>query len=105
MKRITRMLPLAVLGVALSSLAFAEGDPEAGKKLAAGCAGCHGETGIASDPKNPNLAGQHEQALYDAMMAYKEGKRDHPVMKAALAKYSEQEVWDMAAYYANQSCK
>jgi len=35
----------------------AAGDAAAGKKAAGACAGCHGDTGIASDPANPSLAG------------------------------------------------
>lgn len=102
-----KTLRLAVLGmlVGLAGTAVAAGDPAAGEQKAKACAGCHGETGISSSPQNPNLAGQHEQALYDSMIAYKEDKRDHPAMKAFIAPLSEQDIADLAAFYASQPCK
>lgn len=98
---------LVITSLFLGSIgpAFAAGDPAAGKEKAKTCAGCHGETGISPSPQNPNLAGQHEQALYDAMVAYKEGKRDHAAMKAFVAPLSEQDIANLAAFYASQPCK
>ena len=100
-------LRLVVLGLLVSFVgtAVAAGDPAAGEQKAKACAGCHGEKGISSSPQNPNLAGQHEQALHDSMIAYKEGKRDHAAMKAFIAPLSEQDIADLAAFYAGQPCK
>lgn len=102
-------LRLAVAGILMGLVGSvgAAGDPEAGKELnkAKGCAGCHGDTGISPSPQNPNVAGQHEQALYDSMMAYKEGKRDHPAMVQFMKPLSEQDIKDLAAFYASQPCK
>ncbi len=42
------------------------GNAAAGKKAAAACAGCHGDTGVAPDPANPSLAGQDAQYLATA---------------------------------------
>lgn len=101
------MLRLAVVGILVSFVGTvgAAGDPAAGEQKAKACVGCHGETGISSSPQNPNLAGQHEQALYDSMIAYKEGKRDHAAMKAFIAPLSEQDIADLAAFYAAQPCQ
>jgi len=81
------------------------GDAAAGKTKAASCAGCHGADGNSPSPLNPSMAGQKEQYLVTTMMDYKNGKRQHAVMQALLAPYSEQDVQDMAAFYASQKCK
>ena len=86
-------------GVALA------GDAAAGKAKSAACAGCHGPDGNSPSPLNPNVAGQKEQYLITTMMDYKNGKRQHAVMQAFLASYSEQDIQDMAAFYASQKCK
>ena len=80
----------------------AAGDAKAGKAAAAPCAGCHGDTGVASDPATPSLAGQDAQYLATAMAAYKDGSRKDDTMKAAVADLNEKTIRDMAAFYAAQ---
>ncbi|MGC1954757.1 MAG: cytochrome c [Gammaproteobacteria bacterium] len=104
MKTTLRLAAVGML-VGFVGTVAAAGDPAAGEQKANACAGCHGKTGISSSPQNPNIAGQHEQALYDSMIAYKEGKRDHPAMKAFIAPLSDQDIADLAAFYASQPCK
>ena len=62
----------------------AAGDVEAGKAIAAACAGCHGANGEGVGA-NPALAGKSEDQLVQAMKDYKSGKRANPVMKAMAA--------------------
>lgn len=81
------------------------GDAAAGKAKAGTCAGCHGATGISGTPNNPNLAGQHEQYLIQSMNDYKSGKRDHAAMKAMVGTLSDEDIANLAAYYASQACK
>ncbi len=59
------------------------GDPSAGKKATALCAGCHGEHGISIVPAWPSLAGQDAQYLADAIRAYKHGSRTKAITCAA----------------------
>lgn len=95
-----------VLAAGLGSAAMADGDPEAGKSKAGSCAGCHGANGISSAPIYPNLAGQKEQYLISAMKAYKSQERkggNAAVMWGLAAGLSEQDIEDLAAYYANLS--
>jgi cytochrome c553 len=80
----------------------ADGDPAAGKKAAAACAGCHGESGVSAIPGTPSLAGQDAQYLVAATLAYKDGTRRDETMKAPAAALDERAVKDMAAYYAAQ---
>lgn len=80
--------------------AQAAGDPAAGKAKAAGCAGCHGANGQGIPP-NPALAGKSEAQLLQALQDFKSGKRDNAVMKAMTAGLSDQDMANLAAYYAS----
>jgi cytochrome c553 len=80
--------------------AQAAGDVQAGKAKAAGCAGCHGAEGQGVPP-NPKIAGMSEDRFAAAMADYKSGKRNHAVMKALAAPLSDQDVANLAAYYAS----
>lgn len=82
----------------------AAGDPEAGEAKARQCAGCHGANGISPAPIYPNLAGQKEQYLISALKAYKSKERkggNAAVMWGLAAGLSDQEIEDLAAYYAS----
>ena len=78
------------------------GNQAAGKAAAAACAGCHGESGVSTNPATPSLAGQEAQYFAAAMRAYKNGSRTDPTMKAPAASIDDNAIKDLAAYYANQ---
>lgn len=80
----------------------AAGDAAAGKAAAGACAGCHGDTGVASDPANPSLAGQDAQYLATATQAYKDGTRKDEAMKAIVAGLDDRTIKNIAAFYASQ---
>ena len=80
----------------------AAGDAAAGKKAAGACAGCHGDTGVASDPANPSLAGQDAQYLATATQAYKDGARKDETMKGIVAGLDDKTIRNIAAFYAAQ---
>lgn len=82
------------------SAAQAAGDVQAGKTKAAGCVGCHGANGQGVPP-NPALAGKSEDQLLQAMKDYKSGKRANAVMKALTGPLSDQDIQNLAAYYAS----
>jgi cytochrome c553 len=93
---------LALAG--LSSLSFAQGDPAKGEAKAAMCIGCHGIIGYqATFPevhKVPMISGQSEKYLVASLLAYQKGDRKHPTMRGIAASLSEQDMADLAAYYA-----
>lgn len=68
------------------------------------CIGCHGipeyKTAFPVLYRVPFIAGQNEVYLYNALVAYKNGERSHPSMKAISASLSDQDMADLAAYYA-----
>ena len=82
-----------------------KGDIESGRGQVSMCIGCHGIPGYrASFPEVysvPMIAGQNEQYIIVALRAYASGERSHPTMNAISASLSEQDMADLAAYYAN----
>jgi cytochrome c553 len=92
----------ALLGAVGTTLAA--GDASAGKAKSAVCAGCHGANGEGKD-KNPALAGKPEAAAVQALKDYKSGTRKNPVMKTFAASLSDQDMANLAAYYASLKAK
>ncbi|NND37941.1 MAG: cytochrome c, partial [Gammaproteobacteria bacterium] len=83
--------------------ASAAGDPVRGKQLAVQCFACHGVDGNSPSPVNPRIGGQHEEYLLLALKAYADGERPNSLMSGAVLDKSEQDLMDMAAYFASQS--
>ena len=85
------------------------GDPAKGREKVQMCQGCHGiegwRTAFPEVYKVPRLAGQHEAYLVKALQAYKSGERGHPTMKAIAASLTEQDMANLAAYYAQPAAK
>lgn len=96
---------VAALACALSLSAQAGGDPVAGREKTSMCAGCHGlpgwRTAYPAVYKVPKLGGQHEEYLVAALKQYKTGERNHPSMKGIAASLSEEDMQNLAAYYAS----
>ena len=88
-----------------SSHAAQGGDAAAGKSKAAVCSACHGADGNSSNGEWPKLAGQHAQYLENQLHAYKSGERKNPIMAGQVAALSEQDIKDLAAYFASQPLK
>lgn len=97
----------SVLAIAslLSSPVLAGGNAAKGEELSSTCAACHGKDGNSSadNPTNPKLAGQYESYLLQALKSYKAGTRKNPIMGGFAATLSEQDMADLAAYFASQS--
>jgi cytochrome c553 len=93
---------LASAFILSAGLANAAGDAAAGEQKAAACAACHGAGGNSTISINPILAGQHRSYLVQALKAYKDGTRSNPIMKGMAAGLSDQDIEDLAAYFAAQ---
>jgi cytochrome c553 len=89
---------------ALSLITFANaGDIEAGKKKASEvCVACHGPDGNSPVPDFPKLAGQHDDYITATLKKYKNGKRANPIMMGMAATLSEEDIQNVAAFYAAQ---
>lgn len=93
------LLALAAAGTAEAQ----SGDPQAGARLAGQCAGCHGIPGYRNAYPVyhvPKLGGQHAPYVVAALQAYKTGARAHPTMRAIAAGLSDQDMADLAAFFA-----
>jgi cytochrome c553 len=86
-----------------------QGDAKAGANKIAMCIGCHGIPGYqASFPKVykvPAISGQSAGYISSALHAYKKGDRRHPSMRAIAGSLTEQDIADVAAYYAQHGKK
>ena len=80
--------------------AQAAGDAQAGKAKAGACASCHGANGEGKKP-NPAIAGKSESEFVQALQDYKSGKRANPMMKSFATPLSDQDMANLAAYYAS----
>jgi len=104
MKLTTTTLCVSVL-MSLALPVQAAGDPVAGKTKTSMCAGCHGipgwRTAYPSVYSVPKLGGQHADYLVAALKGYQSGERSHPTMDAIVGSLSEQDIEDLAAYYAS----
>ena len=106
-KRVRAALVVALLGalaaLATMRVAFAAGNAETGAAKALVCAACHGQNGISGNPLWPSLAGQHEAYLAKQIKAFRDGERSDVSMQPFVANLSDQDIEDIAAYYASLS--
>jgi cytochrome c553 len=87
--------------VDLRSQPVIAGNAQAGAGKAAVCAACHGAQGVAIAPNFPNLAGQSATYLYVQLKEFKQGERNDPVMTGQAAPLSDDDMRDLASYYAS----
>jgi cytochrome c553 len=101
---IVRNVILPALLALASGTAFAAApDAAAGQTKAQPCAACHGPTGNESvDPTYPRLAGQYADYLAKALRDYKTGARKNAIMAGFATTLSEQDIADLAAFFAAQ---
>ena len=104
---------LAAATMLMGSAAFAatESAP-AGPDLAKGqaisaqvCAACHTADGSRGAPVNPIIAGQHPEYLVKQLTEFKSGKRENPIMKGMASPLSEDDIINVAAFYASKQAK
>lgn len=94
---------LVVAGVAVAIAvhpAAAAGDAKAGRQKAIKCQACHGLDGQAKLPDSPNLAGQNPVYLAKALQDYRSGARRNEMMSVIAKPLADQDIADLAAYYA-----
>jgi cytochrome c553 len=82
-----------------ATTAQAGGDAAAGEAKAASCGSCHGADGMGIDP-NPALAGLDEAYFVEQLAAFKSGARENAMMKMFAGQLSDEDIADLAAYYA-----
>src|SRR5690606_25197034 len=109
-------LPIARTRVAAATLFVAvapaqaqgvTGDVQAGHSKAEMCIGCHGIPGYQNSfpeiHKVPMISGQSAPYIVSSLKAYQKGDRKHPSMRGIAGSLSEQDMADLAAFYAGQA--
>ncbi len=77
-------------------------DAQAGRRKVAGvCQACHGMDGLSKNPESPNLAGQIENYLVKALKEYRGGERRNESMNIVAKDLSDEDIADIAAFYAS----
>ena len=89
--------------LATVSVAHAAGDAAAGKDKVMVCGACHGADGNSMVGTFPKLAGQGEKYLLKQLKDVQSGARQIVTMTGLLDNMSEQDLADIAAYYASQT--
>ncbi|GHF89563.1 c-type cytochrome [Thalassotalea marina] len=88
--------------VAVKTLA---GDVELGKAKSATCVACHNADGNSTVAMYPSIAGQGEAYLLKQLKEFKSGARDNAIMAGMVAGLSEDDMQNLAAYFASQTLK
>ncbi|MCS6997130.1 MAG: cytochrome c [Casimicrobiaceae bacterium] len=90
----------------LAQAAAPAGDAKAGAKKVQMCQGCHGiagwRTAFPEVYHVPKIGGQHAAYIVAALKAYRSGERKHPSMRAIALSLTDQDMADLAAYYAQE---
>ena len=90
--------------LALAGLPFGDawaGDASIGKAKSQACAMCHGALGIGTMPDSPNLAAQPAIYLTQQLRAFRGGERKHEVMNLMAKPLSDDDIENLAAWYAS----
>lgn len=107
MKKKLQVLSISLALASATSILHAEsnapaGHVNAGKQKAASCAGCHGENGNSMVATFPKLAQQHSSYIGQQLHAFKDGSRKDPIMSPLAQSLTDEDITDIAAYYASQ---
>lgn len=94
-----------ITAVLWPSIVPAVGVAEVGKAKSVTCVACHGDNGQSQIPPVPglvvpNIGGQYADYLVKALKDYRSGSRENPSMSGMVAALSDQDIEDLAAYYA-----
>lgn len=94
---------LTAMALALAAGGAFAANPEAGRKFASEvCVACHGVDGNSPLPDNPKLGGQLPDYLAKALRDYQSGSRKNAVMKGFAGMLKDQDIENVAAWYASQ---
>ncbi|MBU2097680.1 MAG: cytochrome c4 [Gammaproteobacteria bacterium] len=102
MKRLVFSLASILMAVTSFNVQ-SQGDAAAGEQKVAVCAACHGADGNSAIGSNPKLAGQNERYTLKQLLDIQSGAREIALMTGLLNNMSEQDLMDIAAFYAAQT--
>ncbi|MFC5847519.1 c-type cytochrome [Deinococcus petrolearius] len=85
------------------TLKFAAPSATRGEALSRSCAGCHGPAGVSTQAGVPGLAGQVPSYTRFQLAVFRAKLRPSEVMQRVAARLSDQDIADLAAYFAAQA--
>lgn len=97
-----KVLVSLLLTLGITGFAHAAGNAEAGQGKVVMCGACHAADGNSAAPNFPKLAGQGERYLLKQLKDIKSGARPIVEMTGLLDNLSDQDMADIAAFYASQ---
>jgi len=98
MKRLW-ILAITLCGTLVGNAAIPAGSATTGATKAVVCQACHGQSGNSANPEWPSLAGLGASYIADQLKAFKEGKRNNPVMMPNSMTLSAEDMADLGAYF------
>jgi cytochrome c553 len=98
---LTQRIAVTVALLVPLAVGAADGDPELGRMKSTTCAACHGPDGKGIAPNYPVIAGQYADYLAFSLKQYRSGKRSNPIMMGIAGGLSDDDIADLAAYYAS----
>jgi cytochrome c553 len=93
-------LLIATLLMLIADSTHAAGNVTTGRRKALQCQTCHGLDGLSKLPEAPNLGGQPEPYLVKSLNDFRQGVRKNDMMSLVVQQLSDQDVADLAAFYA-----
>jgi len=84
----------------------AKGDPAKAQKIVSDvCSACHASDGNSTNPTYPALAGQSPEYIAKQLHEFKSGARKNAIMAPNVAKLSDEDMLNLAAYFSAQQPK
>lgn len=109
MKKLLALLIAAAFSapaLAADAKPTAKADPAKGEATATQiCGACHSFDGTRGLPANPILAGQFPEYLVKQLQDFKSGQRVNAIMQGFAAILSDEDMLNVAAFYASKSAK
>ncbi len=96
---------MALMGLLILPLSNTQAAGPSGQALAFTCAGCHGTDGSSVGPSSPSIAGMDPDVFIDAMVAYREDKRNSTIMNRIAKAYSDEQIWAMGKFFFKQKLR
>jgi cytochrome c553 len=101
MKKVSYVILTSALLLPISDAVYAAGDVAAGEQKSAPCASCHGADGRGGS-STFIIGGMSVGKFTKGLQAYKSGERKHLMMEMFAKKLSDQDIEDLAAFYATK---
>jgi cytochrome c553 len=105
---VTLLSSLLLASTAFASTPAAPAKPDLTKGAAISaqvCAACHTADGSRGSPANPIIAGQHADYLVKQLTEFKSGKRKNAIMAGFAGTLSDEDMRNVAAFYASKTAK